>query len=102
MQVIHTTVYRFCKAFVPRRPDAYFSLHDSVYSIYDWIGSLPDSPEHFQLCTYSGDCVSPNESVNSVDKCMLVMVPSIDPVIPEPTARVLIPPGYLHPGKRKH
>jgi hypothetical protein len=23
-------------------------------------------------------------------------------IIPEPTARVLIPPGYLHPGKRKH
>ncbi|CAB4007917.1 Hypothetical predicted protein [Paramuricea clavata] len=24
-----------------------FSLDDSVYSIYDWTGSLPDSPEHF-------------------------------------------------------
>jgi hypothetical protein len=23
-------------------------------------------------------------------------------VIPEPTARVLIPPGYLHPGKGTH
>ena len=23
-------------------------------------------------------------------------------LIPEPTARILIPPGYLHPGKRKH
>ena len=23
-------------------------------------------------------------------------------LIPEPTARVLISPGYLHPGKRKH
>lgn len=57
-----------------------FSLNDCAYSIYDWIGSLTDSPQHFQLCTYSGQCVSPSDNVKSVDKCMLVMVPSMDPV----------------------
>ena len=61
-----------------------FSLDDFVYSIYDWIGSFPDSPEHFQLCTYSGDCLSPSDGVKSVDKCMLVMVPSMEPVIFSP------------------
>lgn len=76
-----------------------FSLDDSVYSIYDWIGSLPDSPEHFQLCTYFGDCVSPSESVKSVDKCMLVMIPSIEPVIFSPNETVSLrgfgPQGVL-------
>lgn len=57
-----------------------FSLDDCAYSIYDWIGWLTDSPQHFQLCTYSGQCVSPSDNVKSVDKCMLVMVPSMDPV----------------------
>ena len=52
-----------------------------MYSIYDWIASFPDSPEHFQLCTYSGDCLSPSDGVKSVDKCMLVMVLSMEPVI---------------------
>ena len=57
-----------------------FSENDYAYSIYDWIGSLTDSPQHFQLCTYSGQCMSPSDNVKSVHKCMLVMVPSVDPV----------------------
>lgn len=57
-----------------------FSQGDCAYSIYDWISSLEDSPLHFQLCTYSGQYVSPSDNVKSVDKSMLVMVPSIEPV----------------------
>ena len=56
------------------------SLDDSMYSIYDWIGSFTESPQNFQLCTYSGECVSPSDSVKSVDKCMLVMVTRMEPV----------------------
>jgi hypothetical protein len=38
---------------------------------------------------------------------LIYMYPEIQGFVPEPTARkrrarVLIPPGYLHPGKRKH
>ena len=65
-----------------------FSLDDCAYSIYDWIGSLTDSPQHFQLCTYSGQCVSPSENIKSFDKCMLVMVPSMDPIAFSPNETV--------------
>ena len=65
-----------------------FSLDDCAYSIYDWIGSLTDSPQHFELCTYSGQCMSPSDNIKSVDKCMLVMVPSMDPVAFSPNETV--------------
>ena len=65
-----------------------FLQDDCAYSIYDWIGSLEDSPLHFQLCTYSGQYVSPSDKVKSVDKSILVMVPSIDPVAFSPNETV--------------
>ncbi|XP_028409542.1 uncharacterized protein LOC114532163 [Dendronephthya gigantea] len=70
-----------------------FSLTDMMFSVYDWIGSLHKSPKYFQLCNYSGGCLSPQESVKIADRCMLVMVESEYPVPFSPDEE-LIPKGF--------
>lgn len=44
----------------------YFSRHEQMLSVYDWIGSLSPEPEHFILRPYAGQTVYPSESVRDV------------------------------------
>ena len=71
-----------------------FSLEDFMFSVYDWIGSLQNSPKYFNLCGYSGGCLSPSESVKAADKCMLIMVENDLPVVFSPNNCEVIPKGF--------
>ena len=71
-----------------------FSLTDLMFSVYDWVGSLHDSPKYFQLCKYSGGCVSPQESISCADKCMLTMVECDHPVVFSSDEQEVIPKGF--------
>ena len=71
-----------------------FALTDLMFSVYDWVGSLHNSPKYFELRKYSGGCVSPQESVSIADKCMLTMVAYDHPVAFSSDEEEVIPKGF--------
>ena len=45
----------------------------SMTAVYDWVGSLSLTPEHFRLCLFDGKCLLPLEPVKVAQRTMLYM-----------------------------
>lgn len=60
-----------------------FGPNHTVSVVYDWIGSLSLTPEHFTLSTHSAVDVSPSVPILAIDKVMLYMTAKESPNYPE-------------------
>ena len=50
-----------------------FHPNDIMSAVYDWVGSLVLTPEHFRLSVFDGICLSPSEPVTIAESTMLYM-----------------------------
>jgi len=55
-----------------------FHLNSYMSAVYDWVGSLSMTPEHFRICAFDGKALLPSESVQVAERTMLYMAETDD------------------------